>query len=31
WYRAGYLLLDRLRTQGRTDEANTLEVRLTNQ
>ncbi|WP_328329166.1 hypothetical protein OHA70_05350 [Kribbella sp. NBC_00382] len=31
WYRAGYLLLDRLRTLGRTDEANALETRLTNQ
>ncbi|MFI5711800.1 tetratricopeptide repeat protein [Kribbella sp. NPDC051620] len=31
WYRAGYLLLDRLRTQGRTEEANALEAQLTNQ
>ncbi|MEV0288337.1 hypothetical protein AB0H36_29810 [Kribbella sp. NPDC050820] len=28
WYRAGYLLLDRLRTEGRTQEADTLEARL---
>jgi hypothetical protein len=31
WYRAGYLLLDRLRALGRTDDANALEARLTNQ
>lgn len=31
WYRAGYLLLDRLRILGRTDEADALEARLTNQ
>ncbi|NEA34164.1 hypothetical protein [Streptomyces sp. SID13031] len=29
WYRAGYLLLDRLRALGRADEAATLETRLT--
>ncbi|GAB2631168.1 tetratricopeptide repeat protein [Kribbella swartbergensis] len=28
WYRAGYLLADRLRTQGSTQEAATLEARL---
>jgi tetratricopeptide (TPR) repeat protein len=28
WYRAGYLLADRLRTQGRTQEATALEARL---
>ncbi|MFI7062155.1 tetratricopeptide repeat protein [Kribbella sp. NPDC050124] len=28
WYRAGYLLLDRLRTEGRTQEADALETRL---
>ncbi|MEI8408310.1 MULTISPECIES: tetratricopeptide repeat protein [unclassified Kribbella] len=28
WYRAGWLLVDRLRTQGRTQEATTLEARL---
>ncbi|GAA3553179.1 hypothetical protein [Kribbella ginsengisoli] len=31
WYRSGYLLLDRLRTQGQTEEATALETRLTNQ
>jgi hypothetical protein len=31
WYRAGYLLLDRLRTLGHTEEATALEARLTNQ
>lgn len=30
WYRAGYLLIDRLRSLGRTDEAGALEARLTN-
>jgi tetratricopeptide (TPR) repeat protein len=31
WYRSGYLLLDRLRTLGQTEEANALEAQLTNQ
>jgi hypothetical protein len=29
WHRAGWLLFDRLRTQGRTQEATALEARLT--